>query len=165
MAAGVWKRTLQYLGLVEDEEYEELGEVVERPVVSGAQDAVRVPEPPPAVRTVPPPPAIGADNGDSIVRTIPRARARTAAGVHRATPGRFNEARDLAERFKSGTPVVMNLRETDDSTARRLVDFASGLVFARDGRIEMLAPRVYLLSPDEVELPAEERERLREDAI
>jgi cell division inhibitor SepF len=58
--------------------------------------------------------------------------------------------------------VIINLQATDDSTARRLVDFASGLVFGLDGKIEMVASRVYLLTPANMEVSAEERERIVE---
>jgi cell division inhibitor SepF len=58
--------------------------------------------------------------------------------------------------------VIMNLQGTEDSIARRLVDFASGLVFGVNGKIELVASRVYLLTPQDIEVSAEERERLRE---
>ena len=94
------------------------------------------------------------------MRTI---QTRPASGtIHRAEPRRFNEARELGDRFKDGVPVIMNLQQTEDAIARRLVDFASGLVFAPDGKIELVANRVYLLTPNDVEVSAEERERLRE---
>jgi cell division inhibitor SepF len=59
-------------------------------------------------------------------------------------------------------PVIMNLQSTEDPIARRLVDFASGLVFGLDGKIEMVASRVYLLTPANMEVSAEERERIVE---
>ena len=67
----------------------------------------------------------------------------------------------MADRFKEGTAVIMNLQSTEDSIARRLVDFASGLVYGLDGKIELVANRVYLLTPADVEVSAEERERHR----
>ena len=98
---------------------------------------------------------------DAIVRTIPTARPHSAS-IHRAEPKRFNEAREIGERFKQGIPVIMNLQGAEDSVARRLVDFASGLVFGHDGKIEMVASRVYLLTPANMEVSAEERERIVE---
>ena len=80
--------------------------------------------------------------------------------IHKAEPKRFNEAREIADRFKNGIPVIMNLQGTDDAVARRLVDFASGLVYGLDGKIEMVANRVYLLTPADMEVSAEERERI-----
>jgi len=84
------------------------------------------------------------------------------ASIHRAEPKRFNEAREIGERFRQGIPVIVNLQGADDAIARRLVDFASGLVFGLDGKIEMVASRVYLLTPANMEVSAEERERLVE---
>jgi cell division inhibitor SepF len=66
----------------------------------------------------------------------------------------------VADRFKDGTAVIMNLQATEDAIARRLVDFASGLVYGLDGKIELVANRVYLLSPADVEVSAEEREQI-----
>jgi cell division inhibitor SepF len=149
--AGVWKKTLQYLGLVEDEELEDLEEVD----ASGPQ-----PETAP-VRRVGRPEMTGGDRPEAIVRTMPASRIPTAA-IHRAEPKRFNEAREIGERYRQGVPVIMNLQATEDTTARRLVDFASGLVFGLDGKIEMVASRVYLLTPANIEVSAEERERIVE---
>lgn len=153
---GVWKKTLQYLGLVEDEEYEELGEVIEAPVGTREPAAVR------RIQRAPEP--VSGDTGhEAIVRTIPQTRPASAGSIHSAAPKRFNEAREIGDRFKLGVPVIMNLQGTDDAIARRLVDFASGLVFGLDGKIEPVANRVYLLTPENMEVSAEERERLREE--
>jgi cell division inhibitor SepF len=83
-----------------------------------------------------------------------------SSAIHKSEPRRFNEARDVADRFKDGTAVIMNLQSTEDSIARRLVDFASGLVYGLEGKIELVANRVYLLTPANVEVSAEERERI-----
>jgi cell division inhibitor SepF len=146
--AGVWKKTLNYLGLVEEEE-----------------DFVdEMPEAEPAtVRRMRPQPVgdVSAD-ADGVVRTIAAPRPTTAgpSAIHKSEPKRFNEARDVADRFKDGAAVIMNLQSTEDATARRLVDFASGLVYGLDGKIELIANRVYLLSPADVEVSAEDREKL-----
>ena len=147
---GVWKKTLTYLGLVEDEEFDELDEVAAQP----RQAEVRSIQRPQAVREV----AVDTDEG--IVRTIPSVRPSTASAIHKSEPRRFNEAREIADRFKDGIPVIMNLQSTDDTIARRLVDFASGLVYGLDGKIEMVANRVYLLTPANMEVSAEDRERI-----
>ena len=150
--AGVWKKTLTYLGLVEDDEFEELDEV-SAPVSDQAE--VRRFQRPQAVREA------QMDSGhDGIVRTIPSTRSATAGSIHKSEPRRFNEAREIADRYKDGIPVIMNLQSTDDTIARRLVDFASGLVYGLDGKIEMVANRVYLLTPQNVDVSAEDRERL-----
>lgn len=146
--AGVWKKTLNYLGLVEEDEafVEEMPEAepatVRRMRPQGVSD-------------------VSAD-ADGVVRTIatPRPMATAPTAIHKSEPKRFNEARDVADRFKGGAAVIMNLQGTEDATARRLVDFASGLVYGLDGKIELIANRVYLLSPADVEVSAEDREKL-----
>ncbi|MGZ4151543.1 MAG: cell division protein SepF [Actinomycetota bacterium] len=149
---GVWKKTLTYLGLVEEDEFEDLDEVAAQPQAAPVRRLQRA-QP---VRDV----AMDVDEG--IVRTIPspRTTSASASSIHKSEPRRFNEARDVADRFKNGIPVIMNLQSTDDTIARRLVDFASGLVYGLVGKIEMVANRVYLLTPANMEVSAEERERL-----
>jgi cell division inhibitor SepF len=147
--AGVWKKTLQYLGLVEDEELEDLDDV---DVSEGRPD-------PASVRRVTRD-SMGGERPEAIVRTMPS--RPSLASIHRAEPKRFNEAKEIGERFRQGIPVIVNLQATEDAAARRLVDFASGLVFGLDGKIETVASRVYLLTPANMEVSAEERERLVE---
>jgi cell division inhibitor SepF len=146
---GAWKKTLNYLGLVEDEEefVDELPEADPAPVRRMK---------PQAVRDVP-------ADAEGVVRTIasPRpAPVHATSAIHKSEPKRFNEAREVADRFKDGTAVIMNLQSTDDAIARRLVDFASGLVYGLDGKIELIANRVYLLTPANVEVSAEDREKI-----
>ncbi|MGZ8584947.1 MAG: cell division protein SepF [Actinomycetota bacterium] len=148
---GVWKKTLTYLGLVVDDEFEELDEVSAQP----EQAEIRRFQRPQGVREV----ALDVEH-EGIVRTIASNRPATAGSIHKSEPRRFNEARDIADRFKDGVPVIMNLQSTDDTIARRLVDFASGLVYGLDGKIEMVANRVYLLTPANVDVSAEDRERI-----
>lgn len=159
--AGVWRKTLMYLGLVEDEETEAAGPMPDEHPAAPRRGPVRRLAQPEQERG-----AAAADRtsqpAETLVRTISRPRTASAGSIHRAEPKRFNEARDLGEKFKEGVPVIMNLQGTEDSIARRLVDFASGLVFGLDGKIELVATRVYLLTPAAVEVSAEERERLRE---
>ena len=146
--AGVWKKTLNYLGLVEDDEefVEEMPEAEPAPV-----RRMR----PQAVREVP-------ADAEGVVRTMasPRTVAAATGAIYKSEPKRFNEAREVADRFKEGTAVIMNLQSTEDSIARRLVDFASGLVYGLDGKIELVANRVYLLTPADVEVSAEDREKI-----
>jgi cell division inhibitor SepF len=150
--AGIWRRALQSLGLVEDEDLEDLDEAVD---MQGTRA-----EPAP-VRRLGRTEIAAVGRPDAVVRTMSSMRPTTAS-IHRAEPKRFNEAREIGERFKQGIPVIMNLQGADDGVARRLVDFASGLVFGLDGKIEMVASRVYLLTPANMEVSAEERERIVE---
>ena len=149
--AGVWKKTLQYLGLVEDESLEDLDEAGDLPARAD----------PAPVRRLSRAEMDAVGHGDTVVRTMPP-RTQAMASIHRAEPKRFNEARDIGERFREGVPVIMNLQAADDPIARRLVDFASGLVFGLDGKIEMVAQRVYLITPANMDVSAEEREQLVE---
>ncbi|MBZ5736821.1 cell division protein SepF [Nocardioides mangrovi] len=77
-------------------------------------------------------------------------------------PRTYNEARTVGENFREGTPVIMNLSEMDDADAKRLVDFAAGLVFATRGTIERVTNKVFLLSPPNVSVAAEDKQRIVE---
>jgi cell division inhibitor SepF len=88
-----------------------------------------------------------------------------AAAMSRITtvhPRTYNEARTIGEQFRSGTPVIMNLTEMDDSDAKRLVDFAAGLTFGLRGSIDRVTNRVFLLSPHNVDVTAEDKARIAE---
>jgi cell division inhibitor SepF len=77
-------------------------------------------------------------------------------------PRTYNEARTIGEHFREGTPVIMNLTEMVDSDAKRLVDFAAGLIFGLRGSIERVTNKVFLLSPANVEVTAEDKARIAE---
>jgi cell division inhibitor SepF len=77
-------------------------------------------------------------------------------------PRTYNEARTIGENFREGTPVIMNLSEMDDADAKRLVDFSAGLVFAVRGSIERVTNKVFLLSPPNVSVAAEDKQRIAE---
>jgi cell division inhibitor SepF len=75
-------------------------------------------------------------------------------------PRTYNEARTVGENYRDGTPVIMNLTEMDDNDAKRLVDFAAGLIFATRGSIERVTNKVFLLSPPNVSVAAEDKARI-----
>jgi len=77
-------------------------------------------------------------------------------------PRTYNEARTIGEHFREGTPVIMNLTEMVDSDAKRLVDFAAGLIFGLRGSIERVTNKVFLLSPANIEVTAEDKARMAE---
>ncbi|MCW2697627.1 MAG: sepF, partial [Modestobacter sp.] len=77
-------------------------------------------------------------------------------------PRTYNEARTIGERFRDGMPVIMNLTEMNDADAKRLVDFAAGLSFGLHGSIERVTAKVFLLSPQDVDVTAEDKARIRE---
>jgi cell division inhibitor SepF len=80
-------------------------------------------------------------------------------------PRTYNEARTIGENFREGVPVIMNLSEMDDSDAKRLVDFAAGLVFAVRGTIERVTNKVFLLSPPNVSVAAEDKQRIADSGF
>lgn len=89
----------------------------------------------------------------------------TVAPMSRITtlhPRTYNEARVIGENFRDGVPVIMNLSEMDDTDAKRLVDFAAGLVFSVRGSIERVTNKVFLLSPPNVSVTAEDKQRIAE---
>jgi cell division inhibitor SepF len=95
----------------------------------------------------------------------PAPAAPTIAELSRITtlhPRTYNEARTIGENFRDGVPVIMNLSEMGDQDAKRLVDFAAGLVFATRGSIERVTNKVFLLSPPNVTIAAEDKARIAE---
>ena len=80
-------------------------------------------------------------------------------------PRTYNEARQIGEHFRDGTPVIMNLTEMDDTDAKRLVDFAAGLIFGLQGSIERVTAKVFLLSPEHVQVTAEDKARIAESGF
>ena len=108
-----------------------------------------------------------------------RSRAQPAARAARVAPGRgqalsrittlqpssYNEARTIGERYRDGQPVIINLTELDDAAAKRLVDFAAGLAFALRGSIDKVTSRVFLLTPADVEVSADDARKLAERTV
>ena len=82
--------------------------------------------------------------------------------VHLVLPRSFNDAQQIADKFKDGIPVILNLQATDQELSKRLIDFASGLTYALSGGMQRVADKVFLLTPRNVEVSAEERARLLE---
>lgn len=80
-------------------------------------------------------------------------------------PRTYNEAVTIGEHFRSGTPVIMNLSEMADSDAKRLVDFAAGLTFGLHGRVERVTAKVFLLSPQNVTVTAQDKARIAENGF
>jgi len=106
---------------------------------------------------------IGRGSVARVVSSSPSARE-----LHRIStihPRTYNEAKTIGEAFRAGTPVIMNLGEMDDSDAKRLVDFAAGLVFGLHGSIERVTSKVFLLSPATVEVTPAEKVRAPERGL
>jgi cell division inhibitor SepF len=111
------------------------------------------------------------DDGDDRHTTVLRPVATRPNGrgsnggdvrVHFVAPKNFNDAQDVADKFKEAIPVILNLQGADADLSKRLIDFASGLTYALDGGMQRIADKVFLLTPQNVEVSAEERARLIE---
>ena len=101
-------------------------------------------------------------------RPVQVAAAAAVADPYRITtlqPRTYNEARTIGEHFRDGIPVIINLTEMDDADAKRLVDFAAGLIFGLRGSIERVTNKVFLLSPSNVEVSAEDKARIAESGF
>lgn len=140
--AGFFRKALIYLGLVEDDEFEELMEYEES----------EVPEAPPSRR------ALLEDAKVSSLQPVSSRQVR----VHMVEPKSFNDAEQIGQKFKADIPVIINLQQADPELAKRLIDFASGLTYGLDGGIQRVADRVFLLTPHNVEVSAEDKRWLRE---
>src|SRR5262249_46150155 len=85
-----------------------------------------------------------------------------AVRVPLVLPRSFNDAQQIADKFKSSIPVILNLQSADAELSKRLIDFASGLTYALDGGMQRVADKVFLLTPRNVEVSAEQRAQLLE---
>jgi cell division inhibitor SepF len=165
-----WHRALQYFGLAEDDQYvdEDAGdfepeaELEERyrtrdqvRRVTGRRrdeiDDIFADDAPPG----------GAQT--RVLRPVGNGRAAgEQVRVHLVVPKNFNDAQQIADKFKDSIPVILNLQGADTDLSKRLIDFASGLTYALDGGMQRIADKVFLLTPRNVEVSAEERARLLE---
>jgi cell division inhibitor SepF len=84
------------------------------------------------------------------------------AQVHLVVPRGFNDAKQIADRFKRSVPVIVNLQDADVELSKRLIDFASGLTYALNGSMQRIADKVFLLTPPNIEVSAEERAKALE---
>lgn len=159
--AGAMRKMAVYLGLVEDEGYDdEQGYDQGYDGADGSYDA-REHGAPRAIRMARPDDRPAERQAATAV--APRGGTVTEAEPYRITtlhPRTYNEARVIGEQFRDGSPVIMNLSDMDDSDAKRLVDFAAGLVFGRHGSIEKVTQKVFLLTPANVEITAEDKSRM-----
>jgi len=171
--ADVWNRTLVYFGIAEeDEEWDEDGYVTNEELERSYSER-------PNVRRLSPRRRRGGDFEDwtdaeaspsartgvlrpSRPRAVEAAPGQASVRVHLVVPRSFNDAQQIADKFKEGTPVILNLQGTDPDLSKRLIDFASGLTSAMDGGMQRVADKVFLLTPRNVEVSAEERARLLE---
>ena len=109
-------------------------------------------------------PAGGSGRGRGRTTVLKPVASRTNGDVrvHLVVPKSFNDAQQIADRFKDSVPVILNLQGTETDLSKRLIDFASGLTYALDGGMQRIADKVFMLTPRNVEISAEERARLIE---
>ena len=187
----MWRKAMLYLGLGPDEEYDDYDAGYEDDAESsadrGGQSRARVPAGSVAapytdessaigaVRPIGPRPESQGEGSPAMSQQAapssgPRLRpqvvrpmgATPSAKPHVVVPTSFNQAQELADKFKGSQPVIMNLQGADRDLASRLIDFASGLCYGLGGQMEKVANQVYLLTPTNVEVSPEERRRLQE---
>ena len=155
--ASVWRKTLVYLGLVEDDDYDEYYDDLEphdgpaprrgrhSAAAASAGDGYAAPR-----------------GGVGVVTPMAPSGPVTPR-FHLVHPSSFNDAQEVGDKFREGFSVIMNLQSADRELGRRLVDFASGLAYGLGGSMQPVAENVFLVTPAGVQVSAEERRRLLED--
>jgi cell division inhibitor SepF len=168
--ADLWSRTLVYFGIAEEDEWDD--------DYAAEQELERTYQERPNVRRLAPrrrerdfddwtDPG-SAERTQTIrprlrgIEAAPMGSGAAPATVHLVVPRSFNDAQQIADKFKESIPVILNLQGSDQDLSKRLIDFASGLTYALDGGMQRVADKVFLLTPRNVEVSAEERARLLE---
>ncbi|MGO8873326.1 MAG: cell division protein SepF [Acidimicrobiales bacterium] len=186
MPASFMKKTMAYLGLVDDDyddydDYEArspapVGRVGQRSASSLDDVDEQVASPAnPRIRTLTreetsgtavaasPSPVARATVGSSSVRPISQETA--GAKVHIVAPARFADAQEIANRLMNNQPVIVNMQTADRDLQRRMIDFCSGVTYALSGGMERVADEVFLLTPSNVKVSDEERQRLTDRGL
>jgi cell division inhibitor SepF len=182
-----WHRTMVYFGLAEDDQYED--EIEPEPYAEPETQLEDRYRERPNVRRLSArrrrdeiddifadDPAV--EQRTNVLRSVSATRGTNGRGaggggggagggrgdvrVHLVVPKSFNDAQDVADKFKDSIPVILNLQGIDTDLSKRLIDFSSGLTYALDGGMQRIADKVFLLTPRNVEVSAEERARLLE---
>src|SRR5215204_3553766 len=107
-------------------------------------------------------PAASSSRQPARLRSVQPLPSAASVQVHLVLPRSFNDAQQIADKFKQAIPVILNLQSSDQELSKRLIDFASGLTYALDGGMQRVADKVFLLTPRNVEVSAEERAKLLE---
>lgn len=186
--AGAMRKMAVYLGLVEDDSYADEYDEYDEPARDSRREkrsgrrgfkdryeeddvddryAVR------SVRPISEPRAVRTFRAESNVERLPTSAPLPGRGVPMSDlsrietihPRSYNDARRIGEEFRVGVPVIMNLGDMDDSDAKRIIDFAAGLVFGLHGTIERITGKVFLLSPANVDLGDQARAQIAEDGF
>ena len=154
------KRAAAWLGLVTDDRYADYDEADDELTEGISREELLASSDKPATVT----PLESRRPGGSTVATTtaspPLSRTADVTRIITVHPRTYNEARVIGEHFRDGVPVIMNVTEMEDVDAKRLVDFAAGLIFGLRGTIERVTSKVFLLSPPNVTVTAEDKERI-----
>jgi cell division inhibitor SepF len=158
------RKAMVYLGLTDDE-FEDYD--YDEPAPAAPQRRYAEPEPAvsavrPLARDMSPEPSNGVTVTPRPQVVRPITPMMHGAKVHVVAPGRFADAQEIGDRFKNGQPVIVNLQANDRELARRMIDFCSGVTYALAGSMDKVADQVFLLTPTNVEVSAEEKRRLQE---
>lgn len=145
---GVWKRALVYLGLVDEDELDETDEVAS--LDEGPADN------PVSIRKL---------SREELHTVHPLQPKRTLGQVHIVEPRSYEDAQEVGDKLKDQIPVIMNLQGVEEDLFKRMTAFAAGLAYGINGRVQRLAPKVYLVTPENVEVSAEDRRRLAERGL
>jgi len=152
--AGAIHKMAVYLGLVEDDrQYDDGFDAYE-------DDYAEYDEPDASAERSPARPSDATDGPVDAARLAAAPQTTDLTRITTLHPRTYNEARTIGEHFREGIPVIMNLTEMVDSDAKRLVDFAAGLIFGLHGSIERVTNKVFLLSPANIEVTAEDKARI-----
>lgn len=163
----VWKKTLLYLGLVEEDEMDGQLDLVDespqrspstirkitREELSSVHHSRAAMSEQGSVRQAPGYPQSAAHAQPSAPRALGQ--------IHKVSPAAYDDAKEIGDKLKSSVPVIMNLQGVEDDTFKRLTAFASGLAYGLGGDVQRLGPRMYLITPANVEVSAEDRQRLK----
>ena len=167
----VWQKMMLWLGLGPDEAYgehddqpimrgplasQEFAEARTEAAVGGNVYELRARSGPLGVVQ------LGSTESSGAVRPL---RAAVPARPLTVEPGGFDDAKEVADRFLGGQPVAVNVNGVEHDTARRIIDFASGLCYGKGGRLERVTAQVYLLTPMDVQVPTEEKVRIRDEDL
>lgn len=170
-ARDYWDRMLVYFGIAE-ESYEDAEDTrderasarqARRPSRSGSDFDDLDEDPSPAPRGSRSAQRRAAAPAPSAGRTRPP--SQNVAGVGVVPPRTFNDAQQIADQFKRGNPVIVNLQTTDADLAKRIIDFGSGLTYGLDGSMQRIADKVFLLTPPDVDVSAEDRAAMAESGF
>jgi cell division inhibitor SepF len=168
MASGIVRKAMVYLGLTDDE-YEEY-DSYDDAAPGGNRRYAESTESAGSVSAVRPMGRESSDVSNGVTVTPRPAVVRPitpmqSAKVHVVAPAKFADAQEIGDRFKNGQPVIVNLQSNDRELARRMIDFCSGVTYALAGSMDKVADQVFLLTPSNVEVSAEEKRRLQERGL